>query len=254
MWRNLERQAGVLRSLAIYYGVPGRIQRLTRFYRPFIKPGDLCFDIGAHVGNRIAAWTRLGARVVAVEPQPHLIVWLKRLYARNAQVRLLQSAVGAKTGEATLYSSRTNPTVGTLSATWLAAVSREGSFAKVDWDERETVPVMTLDHLINEYGHPVLVKIDVEGYEAEVLKGLSSALAFISFEYIPAAIGLATACLEQLSGLGLYEFNWFVGETHRWASPEWLDQAGMHAQLVKLEAGPYSGDIFARLVTPPQHG
>jgi hypothetical protein len=83
----------------------------------------------------------------------------------------------------------------------------------------------------------------------EVLKGLSSPLPVISFEYIPTTIDLAMACVEHLSTLGIYEFNWFVGETHRWASPGWLDQAGMQAQLVKLEASPSSGDIFARLVT-----
>ena len=85
MREQLERQAGVLRSLAIYYA-PGRVRRLSRFYAPFIRPGDLCFDVGAHVGNRVAAWRRLGARVVAVEPQAHLHGWLRRLYGRSPDV------------------------------------------------------------------------------------------------------------------------------------------------------------------------
>ena len=46
---------------------------MDRLYGQFVRPGDLVFDVGAHVGDRIAAFRRLGARVVAVEPQPALV-------------------------------------------------------------------------------------------------------------------------------------------------------------------------------------
>ena len=104
----------------------------------------------------------------------------------------------------------------------------------------------TLDALIAAHGRPALCKIDVEGFEAEVLRGLSQPLPLVSFEYLPAAITVAYACLARLAALGEYEFNWFVGESHRWASPTWLDAGAMAAQLDTLAAGRASGDIFAR--------
>jgi hypothetical protein len=61
---------GVLRSLRIYYGDRKRRDAMDALYRRFIRPGDLAFDVGAHVGDRVASFRRLGARVVAVEPQP----------------------------------------------------------------------------------------------------------------------------------------------------------------------------------------
>jgi len=78
---------------------------------------------------------------------------------------------------------------------------------------------------------------------------LSEALPLISFEYIPAAIDVARACLARLDELGAYEFNWFSGESHRWASPKWLPPVRMAAQLDKLAVGRASGDVFARLVS-----
>ena len=242
---DLGRTVGLWRSLAIYYA-PGRLQRLRRFYAPLIRPGDLCFDVGTHVGNRVAAWTRLGARVVAVEPQAHLMVWLRRRYGRVPGVTLIEAAVGAAEGAATLHLDPRNLTVASLSPDWIATVARDVAFSRVRWRAAEPVRLTTLDALIAAHGRPALCKIDVEGFEAEVLRGLSQPLPLVSFEYLPAAITVAHACLEQLAALGEYEFNWFPGESHRWASPVWLDMPAMTAQLDTLAAGRASGDIFAR--------
>lgn len=239
----MRRHLGVARSFAIYYA-PGKVRRLRRFYAALIRPGDLCFDIGAHVGNRIAAWTKVGARVVAVEPQAHLMVWLRRLYGRSPGVTLVQAALGATPGTATLRADPGNPTVASLSPEWIAAVGRQPSFGGVRWDAAETVPVTTLDALIADHGRPALCKIDVEGFEAEVLRGLSEPLPLVSFEYIPAALATAQACLARLAELGEYTYNWFPGESHRWASAAWLSQAEMAAHLPALR--PASGDIFAK--------
>src|ERR1700741_472726 len=66
----IDRAAGLVRSLAIYHAIPLRERRLKSFYRRFVRPGDLVFDVGAHVGNHVRAFSSLGCRVVAVEPQP----------------------------------------------------------------------------------------------------------------------------------------------------------------------------------------
>lgn len=250
---HLERLAGLLRSLAIYY-VPGRVRRLRRFYAPLIRPGDLCFDIGAHVGNRVTAWRQLGAQVVAVEPQAYLAAWLRRVYGHATGVTIVQAAVGRVAGEATLHHDPRNPTVSSLSEAWIGVVRRDVSFSRVRWDSTEPVQVTTLDALITTHGRPALCKIDVEGYEAEVLHGLSVPLPLVSFEYIPAAMDVAHECLERLCELGDYEFNWFPGESHRWASPGWLPAPEMAAQLDRLAAGRVSGDIFARLLQSPDAG
>lgn len=246
MRESWDQTFGVARSLAIYYA-PGRVRRLRRFYAQFIQPGDLCFDIGAHVGNRVAAWTGLGARVVAVEPQPRLMDLLRRFYGRKPDVSFVQAAVGANTGTSTLRHDPRNPTVSTLSDDWIAAVSRDDSFSGVHWRLSEPVAMTTLDALIAEFGRPILCKIDIEGYEAEALRGLSTALPVISFEYIPAAAGVAATCLARLAELGEYEFNWFRGESHRWESAAWLTREGMDSRLGALAGERASGDIFARL-------
>lgn len=238
---------GFLRSLLIYYAVPGRLRQIQRFYAPFIRPGDLCFDVGAHVGNRVWAWRRLGARVVAIEPQPALMRWLRLVYGRSPHVHLLPIALAGQPGEQTLYISRRHPTVTTLSPEWITAVQQDASFARVQWETAVTVPVSTLDALIAEYGLPAFCKIDVEGYEAEVLRGLSQPLPALSFEYVPAALDVAHACLEQLARLGTYEFNWSEGESHRWQSARWLPAAEMEKQLAHLEQIASSGDIYGRL-------
>ncbi len=80
-----QRWRGLGRSIAVYYGNPLKLRRMQRFYAQFIQPGDLCFDIGAHVGNRVLVWSRLGARIVAVEPQPACLALLRRLYGRSPQ-------------------------------------------------------------------------------------------------------------------------------------------------------------------------
>jgi hypothetical protein len=85
----------------------------------------------------------------------------------------------------------------------------------------------------------------VEGYELEVLRGLSRALPALSFEYVPAAMDMAYGCLERLGQLGRYEFNYFEGETHRWQSQAWL---GSEALVARLSDSKRSGDVVARLI------
>ncbi len=243
----LSELRGLARSVSIYYGNPLRSRAHRSFYRQFIKPGDLCFDVGAHVGNHVRTMLKLGARVVAVEPQPRFQWLLRRLYGENPEVTLVDKALGAAPGEAQLYVSSRYPTVTTLSRDWIKSVGRAASFSEVSWDGRVTVEITTLDALIAQHGRPSYCKIDVEGFEPEVLKGLGAPLPSLSFEFIPAALDGAFACIERLLDLGDYEFNVSMGEQMRFELPQWSDADALSAWLDNLAIDDLSGDVYCRL-------
>jgi len=162
-------------------------QRELTFYRSFL-PGSsaLFFDIGANDGHKTEAFLRLTRHVVACEPDPGSFRTLRiRFRSRNRKVTLVQKALGATTGEAELLVHHPGSAFNTLNPQF-------GSLLESDrqqrWNEEirfagtTRVEVTTLDTLISAYGRPHFIKIDVEGYELQVLRGLSEAIPFISLE------------------------------------------------------------------------
>ena len=156
-------------------------------------------------------------------------------------------AAGRAPGRATLAVSRLHPTVSSLAEGFPARMRRAPGFEGVDWDAAETVEVTTLDRLIADHGLPRFVKIDVEGAEAEVLAGLSHAVAWIAFESLPASPQATEASLDRLAGLGRYRFNLVVGETGGFALDRWLDRDGIGAMLAARPADARPADVYARL-------
>jgi FkbM family methyltransferase len=241
-WRDA---LGLLRSLAIYYGVPGRARALRGLYGQIVGPGDLAFDIGAHVGNRTRALRALGCRVVAVEPQRLFHRWLARSLPRDVVLHRL--AVGATPGVTDLAISRRHPTVSSGAREWRTAVGANEAFAGVAWDAVERVPCTTLDDLIARHGCPRFCKIDVEGMEPEVLAGLGHALPCIAFEYVPAALDRAYACMDRVTALGDYRFNLVRGETGRFDWVDWVAASEARDRLQVAAADGRPGDVYARL-------
>lgn len=245
--RQLDRARGIARSLAMYYGKPVYSRRLARFYRQFVGSGMLCFDIGAHVGNRSRCWLNLGARVVAVEPQPDFARMLGWWLGGRPGFTLVESALAARPGTVDLRVSRRTPTVTTASAEWITEVQKTSGFSWVRWEEAVKVRAVTLDTLIGEHGRPDFCKIDVEGYEAEVLQGLSVALPLVSLEYLPPAIDVARRAVGRLADLGDYRFNVSVGESMTLLWADWRPMADVLDWLDGRKPDEGSGDIYARL-------
>ena len=241
----ISRAAGIARSLVTYYGPIWRRRRMEALYRQFVKAGDLAFDIGAHVGNRVRVFRRIGARVIAVEPQPDFIAVMRLLYGRDPGVFMEANGVAAEPGEGRLHLSTRTPTVSTFADSWIDDVQIDSRFQRVRWDSVISVPLVSLDELIARHGEPQFCKIDVEGFEYEVLRGLSEPLAALSFEYIPVAVNRAIACVDRISALGDYRYRHSRVETHRWADGGWLKPQTMIEILGALPTGDRSGDVYA---------
>jgi FkbM family methyltransferase len=240
---------GVFRSLRLYHGPGAPKAEMDALYRYFVEPGDLVFDIGAHVGDRVSSMRRLGARVVAVEPQPLLLDALTHIHGRDPLVVIIPRAVGSQTETQTLHLNTENPTISTISEAFLHRARDASGWEGQNWDDEIDVEVVTLDALIARFGVPAFVKIDVEGYEEAVLRGLSHPIKALSFEFTTIMRDTAVASIERLALLGDYRYNIALGESQTLTFEHWLSAAGMMDHLRNLPHEANSGDVYAALLT-----
>lgn len=244
---GLNTAKGIARSLRIYHRDAARTQAMDALNAQFCAPGALVFDVGAHVGDRVASFRRLGASVVAVEPQPAAMRALRLMYRRDAAVTLEQVAVGGAQGTVALHLNTRNPTVSTASAAFIAAAADAPGWEGQEWDRVIEVPMLTLDDLIARHGVPDFIKIDVEGFEAEVLSGLSHRIKALSFEFTTIQRDSAVDALHHLARLSGYIFNLSFGENHRLEREAWLNVDDMRNLLQSMPGHMNAGDIYARL-------
>ncbi len=217
-------------------------QRRFNFYSQLIKKGDLCFDIGANYGNRTEIFLKLNAKVIAVEPQPKPLMFLRRKFKHKIIIE--DKALGARPSKSNLFIS-TASTLTSMSEEWIAKVRNE-RFKQANWNNKIEVEVITLDALINKHGKPDFCKIDVEGYEFEVLKGLTQPIGIISFEFtIPEFVERAIECINYLSNLGEMNCNYSPGETLMLALEKWIPPVDFIELFKTLPSkGIIDGDIY----------
>jgi len=245
--QTLRTVRGVARSLYIYYGDRSRAAAMDRLYSRFVRPGDLVFDIGAHVGDRIASFRRLGARVVAAEPQPALAKVLRLLYGRSRNVVIEAVAVGRAAGTIEMMINPDNPTVSTASSQMVSVARDAAGWETQRWTKEIRVPVTTLDLLIGRHGMPTFIKIDVEGFEHEALLGLSQLVKAMSFEFTTIQRDVALACVERCVALGFKHFNAALGESQTLVHFDWVASAEIAAWITELPHSANSGDIYVSL-------
>ncbi|CAN5779730.1 hypothetical protein BH11BAC7_BH11BAC7_16970 [soil metagenome] len=215
----------------------------------FIEPGSLVFDIGANLGNYSAVFLEKKAKVIAVEPQSYCVDFLKLRFGNNSAIKIIRCGIGAQEEEKELMISSAH-TLSSFNKEWVEGVNKTERFkpSHAVWEKKEKIPMKTVDGLIKEYGLPSYLKIDVEGYEKQVLRGLHQPVEWVSFEYtIPELAKDAMECIQLLTVIADYEFMSIkaIGVNEKWLSANEIE-----TEIHELEKSGelLGGDIFARLL------
>lgn len=213
-----------------------RKKKMLQLHSQFIRSGDLVFDIGAHEGYFAELFLALGARVICVEPQARCIAVLERKFGRNPNVVIVPKGLNDTATEMVMHICKKRPGIATFSDEW-----KTEKFGDQPWDGQIKVPTTTLGSLVDEFGTPAFCKIDVEGWELNVLLGLTKKIKAISFEFAHEFLGRAKKCCDHLSTLGTIRCDYSLSHDFvlqgRWTSPELMFQ-----QMSRLKA--HIGDIY----------
>lgn len=227
------------------------IKKRRYFYSQFFASDkDVYFDVGANYGNRIEPIIDKKIKIIAVEPQLQCIKFLKMKY--GSKITIIPKGLGSIEETKTMYISKAH-TISSFSKEWIDATKESGRFSQYNWNIEQQIEMTTLDVLINSYGKPKFLKIDVEGFEFEVLKGLSHPIEFISFEYtIPERKESILECIDRIdkiSNQNQVQFNYSRGESMDWALDEWLSSQQMKEEI-ELDRFTESGfgDIYSKTI------
>lgn len=224
-------------------------EKQLQFLSGFIGKETLCFDIGANIGDRSFLYRQITRRVIAVEPQPDCVAALRRRFLSDQHLKIEAVAVGEKPGIANMWLAD-NSIYSTLDPSFISDAQRSGRFHENRWQKQIPVPLTTLDDLIKKYGRPHFLKVDVEGFEIHVFRGLSEPIPLICFEFLQERLAYATECLRQLSILAPLECNLSLGESFEFASSSWFSPEEA-IEFIRRDRTDFCwGDLYVKMHFP----
>lgn len=232
-------KSSLIRDAYWAVGHPARFRSLreeVNFYERVLvgfQRGGLIFDIGANEGGKTDVFLRMGARVVAIEPDDRCCRNLEerflgfRIHARP--VTIVSRAVSNKVGTAEMLIDGPGSAVNTMSSKWAESLrNNKMSFSYghcgLEFKQTKLVQTITIDELIAQHGLPFFVKIDVEGHELSALRGLHRPVPYMSFEVnLPEFKSEGLHCIQTLADLANKgQFNYVSDLTLGLALKEWV--------------------------------
>jgi FkbM family methyltransferase len=239
-------------AMRIYQVTAGRRasrsnEKRRAFYSQLLSKGQLVFDIGANLGQYANAMESAGTRVIAVEPNADCLRHIELAYA-GRRIETIHAAVGERDGLAQIRISDVRDTISTMSDSFMETMKQQRKDYANDWNRTVTVPVISLDTLIRHYGLPDYIKIDVEGFEENVLDGLSSQPPLFSFEFNLAYLNVAFACLDKpvVARNSTFNFIWDAGVDDTFELSQWSSCDELKQRLTGMAVMEKYGDIFVR--------
>lgn len=215
-----------------------------KIFKSIIKKNDLIFDVGANIGSKSDIFLQLGAKVVGFEPQSKCANECRKRFKGNTNFILENVALGSFMGESVLYEANVH-TISSMSTDFINAVKKK-RFSGYSWNKKIKVKVDTLDNMVQKYGRPKFIKIDVEGYELNVLNGLSCIPGVISIEFTPELIANSLACIERLESINKnLLFNYGYKEEDSFMYDSWVRKNRLLHHLRSIRDSKIEfGDIY----------
>jgi FkbM family methyltransferase len=206
-------------------------RRLKNIYSKFVKKGDLVFDIGGATGTHTGVLMNMGAKVISFEPNKNSYLKLKLINSQSYQI-----GIGSKNEKKKFYTF-----IDDDHSTFL---KESPKLKEQIFKEAYEVNICTLKSQIDKFGIPIFIKVDVEGFEYEVLKTLPKDIkTIIKFEYTPSISEIGFKCIDFLSEKG-FKFNYTYAVFHKFKSNTWLTGKELEEKLSKDKN--LFGDIYAK--------
>lgn len=231
-WGIYEKyEYSLLHRMYIHINNPSFIksqQQILLTNKKRILPNSLVFDIGANVGNKTDIYLKLGCKVISVEPDPKNVKILRRRFSQNKNFILVDQAVSDNEGISQFYILDPGSAYNTLSEKWKNTLDANNSI-NITSDQKKSdcinITTTTLNTLINRFGRPDYIKIDVEGYEIQVLRGLNNKIKLISFEAnLPEFTQETIEIILHLQEIdNQVKFNYVLSDTGDYVLAEWMD-------------------------------